>query len=212
MVSSNPAPSPAKKRSITPLIVLLAVCLAPVVFALLAYYVPGMGLRPSENVNYGALVEPQRPMPTADNLKLTTLDGQPFDLKSLEGQWLLLTADVGACPESCVKKLFTLRNSHASQGKNVERLSRVWFVLDDAPISQQILDAYKGTHIVRVDPAQLAAYLEPEASPADSVPALRGPMWIIDPLGNLMMEFPADADSIKVRKDISKLLYNSRIG
>jgi hypothetical protein len=88
----------------------------------------------------------------------------------------------------------------------------VWFVLDDAPISQQILDAYKGTHIVRVDPAQLAAYLEPEASPADSVPALRGPMWIIDPLGNLMMEFPADADSIKVRKDISKLLYNSRIG
>jgi hypothetical protein len=37
-------------------------------------------------------------------------------------------------------------------------------------------------------------------------------MWIIDPLGNLMMQFPADADPISVRDDISKLIRNSRIG
>lgn len=211
VVSSNIA-SPAKRRSITPLIAILVMCLAPVVFAALAYYVPSLGLRPDDNSNYGTLVQPQRPVPAPGALKLTTLEGQPFDLKSLEGKWILLTADQGACPESCVKKLFTLRNSHASQGKNVERLSRVWFVTDDAQIPEQILEAYKGTHIVRVDPKQLAAYLAPGASRADQAAALRAPMWIIDPLGNLMLEFPADADPIKVRKDISKLVYNSRIG
>src|SRR3546814_13534919 len=58
-------------------------------------------------------------------LGLKTEDGQPFDLASLKGQWVLATADQGACPESCVTKLFILRNSHASQGKNVERLSRI---------------------------------------------------------------------------------------
>ncbi|XOT98796.1 hypothetical protein ACMTAU_23355, partial [Alcaligenes pakistanensis] len=56
--------------------------------------------------------------------------GEAFDLQSLRGRWVLLSADESACPESCVRKLFILRNSHASQGKNVERLARVWFVTD----------------------------------------------------------------------------------
>jgi cytochrome oxidase Cu insertion factor (SCO1/SenC/PrrC family) len=201
---------PAKPRSILPLVLVLLVCLAPLVFALLAYYVPALGLRPSGENNYGALVEPQRPVPEAQALGLHTLDGQPFDLRSLHGKWVLLSAGSGACPESCVKKLFILRNSHASQGKEVNRLTRVWFITDDAPVSQQILDAYKGTIMVRADPARLAAYLAPKAT--DPSATLATPMWIIDPLGNLMMQFPANADPIKVRNDIKKLLANSRIG
>ncbi|MDS1139520.1 hypothetical protein RE432_03660 [Pusillimonas sp. SM2304] len=187
-------------------------CLAPVVFALLAYYVPALGLRPTDHTNYGALIQPQRPVPDAGALPLTTLDGQPFELSSLHGKWILVTADSGACPESCVKKLFILRNSHASQGKNVERLTRVWFLTDDAPIPDQVMDAYKGTNMLRADPEKLAAFLAPQASAAEREAALKAPMWIIDPLGNLMMQFPADADPISVRDDLSKLIRNSRIG
>lgn len=208
-------PTPAKPRSIKPLIAIILVCLAPVVLSLLAYYVPALGLRPEGSVNYGTLVNPQRPVPDAAALPLTTLDGQPFDLRSLDGKWVLVTADSGACAESCVTKLFILRNSHASQGKNVERLTRVWFVTDNAPISAQILEAYKGTIIVRADPEKLAAYLAPDAGQTDAAAAkaaLAEPMWIIDPLGNLMMQYPANADPVSVRKDISKLIYNSRIG
>lgn len=207
---SRPA-APAKPRSIQPLIWIIVVCLAPMIFAFAAYYIPGLGLRPDDASNYGKLLDPQRPIPAAEALGLKTQDGQPFDLASLKGQWVLATADQGACPESCVTKLFILRNSHASQGKNVERLSRVWFVTDDAPIPEQVLDAYKGTIIVRADPEKLAAFLAPSAG-GDASEALAAPMWIIDPLGNLMLEFPQDADPLRVRKDISKLIYNSRIG
>lgn len=210
----NPSPAsapPAKPRSIQPLIWIVVVCLAPIVFALLAYYLPALGVRPDNTSNYGTILDPQRPVPSAETLGLTTLDGRPFDLASLKGQWVLATADQGACPESCVTKLFILRNSHASQGKNVERLSRVWFVTDDADIPDQILEAYQGTVIVRADPEKLAHFLAPQAAgPANQ--ALTAPMWIIDPLGNLMLEFPEDADPIRVRKDISKLIYNSRVG
>jgi len=210
--NSRPASAtPAKPRSIQPLIWVLVVCLAPIVFAVLAYYLPTLGLRPDDTSNYGRVLDPQRPIPSAEVLGLTTEDGQPFDLASLKGQWVLATADQGACPESCVTKLFILRNSHASQGKNVERLTRIWFVTDDAPIPEQILDAYKGTIIVRADPETLAGFLAPAAT-ADASQALAAPMWIIDPLGNLMLEFPENADPISVRKDISKLVYNSRIG
>ncbi|NYT62927.1 hypothetical protein H0A66_11450 [Alcaligenaceae bacterium] len=203
---------PPKLRSRAPLYLILAMCLAPVIFALLAYYVPALGLRPDGSINYGTLVNPQRPAPSADILPLTTLDGQPFDLNSLHGKWLLVSADDGACPESCVKKLFVLRNSHASQGKEVERLARIWFVTDNATIDPTILDAYKGTNMLRVDPIKLAAYLAPQASAAEREAALKAPMWIIDPLGNLMMKYPADADPVSVRDDIRKLLRNSRIG
>lgn len=214
MVDRNPrntAAPKAKPRSIQPLIWIVVVCLAPIIFAVSAYYVPGLGLRPDEASNYGRLIDPQRPVPSAETLGLKTEDGKPFDLASLKGKWVLATADQGACPESCVTKLFILRNSHASQGKNVERLVRVWFVTDEAPISEQILEAYRGTIIVRADPRKLAAFLAP-ASTAPAEDALAAPMWIIDPLGNLMLEFPEDADPVSVRKDISKLIYNSRIG
>lgn len=213
MASNTPnTPNQVRPRSMWPLYLIVIMCLAPVVFALLAYYVPALGLRPSDHNNYGALIQPQRPVPNAASLPLHTLDGQPFELSSLDGKWLLVSADSAACPESCVKKLFILRNSHASQGKNVERLARIWFVTDDQEIPEQVMEAYKGTHMLRADPEKLAAFLAPQASAAEREAALKAPMWIIDPLGNLMMQFPADADPISVRDDISKLIKNSRIG
>jgi len=205
-------PGAKRQRSMLPVYLIILICLAPIVFALLAYYVPALGLRPEGHTNYGTLIEPQRPMPDSAALPLKTLEGEPYELASLRGQWLLVSADASACPESCVRKLFILRNSHASQGKNVQRLERIWFVLDDGKVSEQVLDAYVGTHMLRADPEKLAAFLAPDATAEQREAALKAPMWIIDPLGNLMMRFPDNADPESVRGDIRKLIYNSRIG
>lgn len=200
--------APAPTRSIRPLIAILLVCLAPVVLALLAYYVPSLGLRPESRTHYGELVNPQRPIPA--DLALRDEQGRPYDLNQLKGQCLLISAGPGACPESCVRGLFVLRNSHASQGKAVERLERVWFIIDDAPAAPVVGEAYAGTHILRADPARLAAWLAPEAE--DPVEALARGLWIVDPLGHLMMRFPDAQQPEDVRDDIRTLLKNSRIG
>lgn len=191
------------------MIVVLLVSLAPIVAAVVMYYNPQWW--PSDSSNYGQLIDPQRPMPTQAALPATTMDGKPFDIQSLKGKWLLVAADGGACPDSCARKLFITRNSHASQGKNVERLARVWFITDDAPVPEKVQVAYEGTLMLRVKPADLARFLS--STPAnDAAAALAEPIWVIDPLGNLMLQFPADADPVRVRQDISKLVYNSRIG
>jgi len=202
----------AGKRSMWPLYAIVLMSLAPVLAAVLAYFLPQSGFRPDGYNNYGRILDPQRPMPSAQALPLTTLEGQPFQLDSLLGQWVLVSADAAACPESCVRKLFILRNSHASQGKNVDRLERVWFITDNGQVPQQVLDAYVGTHMLRAQPTALAGFLGADRSSPEALEALHGHMWIIDPLGNLMMEFPPDADPIEVRDDIVKLLKNSRIG
>jgi cytochrome oxidase Cu insertion factor (SCO1/SenC/PrrC family) len=240
------AGSPAR-RSLKPLIAIFLVTLAPIVAAFVVYANPQWW--PSDRSNYGALVQPQRPMPAANGLALTRLDGTPFDLNALKGKWLLLAADGGACPDACARKLFITRNAHASQGKDVDRLLRVWFITDDAPVPEKVIQAYQGTIMVRAKPAQLAAFLlgtqrtKEQAADhvaaqaagtagasadvtagaaanaganagagANAAAALAQPIWVIDPLGNLMMQYPPDADGSRVRDDIKKLVYNSSIG
>ena len=202
----------AKPRGRGTLLLILLVALSPILGAVVMYLNPQWW--PEDSSNYGELIQPQRELPNAATLPLATLDGQPFDLHSLKGKWLLLTADSGACGDPCARKLYILRNTHASQGKHVNRLARVWFVTDDAPIPQPVLEAYRGTVIVRGRPADLAPFLlgvdipVPEQAGA----ALAGPMWVVDPLGHLMLQFPHDADPLKVRGDIRKLISNSRVG
>lgn len=209
MARDIPTNKPAVKRSLTPMVLVFLCSLAPIVAAFVVYLNPQWW--PTDSSNYGTLLSPQRPMPAASELRLTTLDGKPFDLESLKGKWLLVAADGAACPESCARKLFITRNSHASQGKNVDRLARVWFITDDAVVPDKVLEAYKGTVMVRVNPDQLARFLLARDTAAGQ-PGLQDPIWVIDPLGNLMMQYPAEADGVRVRKDISKLVYNSRIG
>ncbi len=204
MTASQPA-----RRSLTPMVLVFLCTLAPIVAVFVVYMYPQWW--PADASNYGQLVEPQRPVPAPAALKLTTLDGKPFDLQTLKGKWLLVAADGAACPESCARKLYITRNTHASQGKNVDRLARVWFITDDGPVPDKVLEAYQGTIMLRADPDQLARFLLARDAAAGQ-PGLQAPIWVIDPLGNLMMQYPADADGVKVRKDISKLVYNSRIG
>lgn len=168
-VNSENLPT-TKPRGRGPLIVIFLMSLAPVLGALLVYFNPG--LRPEGSVSYGTLIEPQRPIPAATGLPATTLDGKPFDLSSLKGKWLLVAADDAACPESCARKLFILRNSHASQGKHVERLMRIWFITDDAPVPEKVLEAYKGTVMVRIKPEVLKQFLLPQASDSGAREAL----------------------------------------
>ena len=228
-----PTPTPPRPRTRTPLVLIVLISLAPVLAAVVAYFNPDW--RPDGSVAYGTLIEPQRPIPVSTALQATTLDGKPFDVASLKGKWLLITADGGDCQDACARKLFILRNSHASQGKNVERLARVWFITDDAPVPERVLEAYKGTIMLRVQPEQLKAFLLAESAsvgtstgttsvgvvtPSGTAPAssngaakaLAEPMWIIDPHANLMMQYPANAEPEKVRTDIRKLVYHSRIG
>lgn len=186
----------------------LIVCATPVLIAFYMYYTRW---QPSGASNYGTLVEPQRPVPPAEALRLTQLDGTPFDLRSLAGKWVMLTVDGGECPESCAKKLFIMRQTHASTGKSVTRIERVWLVDDTTPLHTQVIRAYDGMTMVRADPAQLAQFLNVPPG-GDVRAALARHIWLVDPLGNLMLRFPENPDPAALRKDLGKLLHASRIG
>jgi len=183
------------------LFIVLAVCAAPLIFSYLTYYV----IKPEGRTNYGDLIDPRaHPIP---ELGLQHLDGQSASLEQFSGKWILLQVDQAACAKPCTDKLYYMRQLRLTQGKEMDRIERVWLVTDDAPLDTALMKQYDGTRLLRVDPKKLAAWLPVQAGtqPADH-------LYLIDPLGNLMMRFPKDPDANKIKKDISRLLKASRIG
>lgn len=202
---SSPTPTPLlpakRNKDLWMLFAVLAICAAPLIASYFTYYV----IKPESRTNYGTLLDPRAyPLPA---LFSTSLDGKPASLSNYKGKWILLNIDGSDCPEHCRKKLTDMRQLRLAQGKEMGRLERVWLVLDEQPLETMILREFDGTHILRSRRDELKAWL-----PVDASTAITDHIYLIDPLGNLMMRFPKDADANKVKRDLSRVLKASGIG
>lgn len=183
------------------LFAVLAVCAAPLIFSYLTYYV----IKPEGRTNYGTLLDPRTyPMPALD---IRTLDGKPLGLDAYKGKWVMLQIDAAECREACQKKLYDMRQLRTATGKDRDRIERVWLITDDKPLDTMIMREYDGTQMLRVKADMLKSWL-----PTEPGATLGEHIYMIDPLGNLMMRFPKNADANKIKKDIAKLLKASSIG
>jgi hypothetical protein len=182
------------------MLAVLLVCAAPVLASYLTYYV----IRPEGRRNFGELIIPQRPLPA---IATRSLDGQAGDLRALRDQWLLITVASGDCPAACEQNLYFQRQLRESLGKEKERLDRVWLVPDDAPVRSALLPALAQASVLRVPANALAQWLSP--APQQQ---LQDHLYVVDPLGNWMMRFPAAMDAAaaaKAKRDLERLLRAS---
>jgi len=161
------------------LFLVAAVCAAPIVLGTAAYL---LGWAPGTASNYGELITPR-----------------PVSLGELRGKWVLVTFDAAACDAYCEKKLYFMRQVRRAQGKDMDRVERLWVLTDGNKPRAELLAAIEGTRI-----AAFSAQGFP-GNPADHI-------YLVDPLGNLMMRFPRDPDPSRMVKDLQRLLKYSRIG
>ncbi len=179
------------------LILVGLVCVLPVVASYLMFYV----WKPSGTTNYGELLE-VRQLP---DVSLRTLDGAPFALSELRGKWVMLAVDSGECDAACREKLFKIRQIRLMQGKDMDRIERVWLVSDGVPPDPELSRVHQGARLLDASGQDLARLLPAQNRPRDYI-------YVIDPLGNLMMRYPRDADPNGMKKDFVRLLKVSRIG
>lgn len=183
------------------LLAVIAVCAAPLIASYLSYYV----IKPEGRTNYGTILDPRAYATPA--LDATTLDGKPISLDAYKGKWIMLLVDDAECGETCKRKLYNLRQLRLAQGKDRDRVERLWLITDDKPLETLVIREYDGTQMLRAKPDLVRTWL-----PVEPGTAVEDHIYMIDPLGNLMMRFPKDADPNKIKKDLSKLLKASRIG
>ena len=197
--SSEPVPRATeaqRRRGRRFALTLLAICAAPTVAAWLAYFV----WPPQSRINYGDLIEAH---PLRDP-ELRGVDGVPFRLSQLRGKWVLLQIDSGACAEGCRRKLLYMRQARLAQGKDAQRMERVWLLADSATPDPGLLRDHDGIRVVRAPGSLLAEFPAPRSA-TDHI-------YVVDPLGNLMLRFPGDPDAQRMTKDLARLLKVSRVG
>ncbi|MBC7945764.1 MAG: cytochrome C oxidase subunit I [Burkholderiales bacterium] len=176
------------------LLLIALICAAPTVAAYLAYHF----WQPQSRVNYGELIEP-RPLPEG------FLGDRQTQGTKLKGKWVMLTVDSGGCDAYCREKLYALRQVRLTQGREMDRIARVWLIDDKQQPEAALLADYDGTALLHPENTALQQAFPAEGSRRDHI-------YLIDPLGNLMMRYPKNADPSKIVKDLARLLKVSRIG
>ena len=182
------------------MIAVLLVCASPVIASYFTYYV----VRPEGRRNYGELVTPQRPLPA---IVTTDLNSKPGELTALKNQWLLISVANAACDTACQQRLFFQRQLRESLGKEKMRADWIWLVTDAADIDAKLKPALAEASVLRVAAGELANWL-----PAAANQRLEEHLYVVDPLGNLMMRFPANMDAAgaaRAKRDLDRLLRAS---
>ena len=182
------------------MLAMLLICASPVIASYFTYYV----LRPEGRRNYGELIDPQKDMP---KVSAKNLQGEVVAVESLKGQWLLVSVASGACAERCQQNLYFQRQLREILGREKDRLDRVWLVTDDVPVDANLLPALNTAHVLRMDLTTLQAWISPAQGQQ-----LQDHLYVIDPMGNFMMRFPANMDvssASKAKRDLDRLLKAS---
>lgn len=183
---SPPPPEPARRARLK-LAALGLFFAAPPLLAWLAYH---LEWAPGTRSNYGELISPPRPLDDAA-------------LAALRGKWVLVSFDAAACDAYCQKKLYFMRQLQRAQGKDQERVARLWLLTDAGRPPPALLEAFDGT---RVEAAGALASRFPVSG------GVTDHLYVVDPLGNLMMRYPRDPDPSRMLKDLQRLLKLSGIG
>jgi hypothetical protein len=181
------------------MLLIFAVCASPVLLGTLAYWF----YRSESTTNYGSFIEPQR---------------QAVGLESFRGKWVMFTIDSPQCDEFCAKRLYLMRQLRLTQGKDKDRVERVLLLSEPGKAEfltsgvESLEKVHEGMHQLFLDADQRARLLGIEGqTPSTDRTADKG-IYLVDPLGHVMMRFPDDPDPSRMKKDLGKLLKWSRVG
>jgi hypothetical protein len=198
------------------LIALALLFFAPLGVAFYLYYGPG-GWRPVGRVNHGELIDPPRPLPA---LSLPLVSEPSADGRAdaggaaadfLRHKWTLLYLGPGACPQRCRTNLYDTRQVRIALNRDMSRVQRV-FIAEGACCDWQYLQAEHPDLITVRATADAAPLLALLPSVHGVSPASADRVYLVDPLGNLMMSYAPDANPKGMLEDLKRLLGLSHVG
>lgn len=130
--------------------------------------------------------------------------------------WQLLFMSSTDCDQSCIERLYFLRQIHLRLGREADRVQRALVVVDDAHLAlpQATLDILanqqQDLRLLRGNPQWLLQELAPSAQGRN--PVQEHFIYVADPVGNIMLYFTPENTPEEILKDIDKLLDQSSLG
>jgi len=152
--------------------------------------------QPTGSTNHGFILEPI----------INLVDELPAETLETQSMWLLIYANDEECDETCRKALLRLRQSRLMLGNEMNRVERL-FLHGAKPLDTVFLAEYHAGLKTLTDNGllELLASKRPQQ-------AAGGGIFLVDPLGNLILYFSPDIEPGDMVDDIKHLLELSRIG
>ena len=188
---------------------LLTVFVAPILIGTLLFFnLDRLGFEKS-TVNYGTLIKPPFPAKVGD---LLVANKVAIREETIAKKWTMLYVEAGECDEACQKRLKLIKRIRLLMNEQLRRV-RTTFVSTEAvgktidrKLHHDMVLAHLNTESASLN-ADSSTFLK-------QLPHLdKKPVYLLDPLGNLMMYYPQENPDIKkMIKDLLKLLKYSRLG
>ena len=193
-----------RTRNLQTLTVLAGLFLVPLVLAFFLYY--GTGWRPAAHLNHGTLITPPRPLPESSLVRLLPENATAAP-PLFPGKWSLVYVGDGACDADCHAALYVMRQTRLSLNTDMGRVARVFLVTGGCCDRAFLAAEHQGLDVRDAAAGQAQTLLA--AFPPDG---RAHTLFVVDPLGNLMMSYDAREDPHGLLEDLKKLLRLSQIG
>ncbi len=160
--------------------------------------------------SHGKLIVPPRPL---QDTVLTSLS-DPSSRQHLHGKWSLVYLQAGTCRKHCLDNLYKMRQLRLASGEYAPRIQRVLVIVgtDTAPLSEDQKQFFAGQLLLRAEESAQLSSLKIFGLSDDDNPLAQRRLYLVDPLGNLMMSYAPDTEPSGIIKDLKRLLRYSRIG
>jgi hypothetical protein len=180
------------RRNFRTVFALAGLFLLPLLLSFWLYY--GLHWRPRAMSNHGELIEPVRPLPDVPD-------------HIFQGHWTVVYVGDGACDARCRDTLFFMRQTRLSLNTEMTRVQRVFLVTGNCCDRAFLAAEHPGLRVLDASSAAAQPLLAPFQA-ADRAQTL----FVVDPLGNLMMRYDARLPPKGLLEDLKRLLQLSHIG
>lgn len=181
---------------------MLTFFVVPIIVVILMYQ---LNWKPN-GVSLGELVKPPRLLDSAKELKDS--EGVVLKPEFWKEKWsVVYIAD--QCEKACMDKLRDMRQLHVSLYKDITRTQRV-FITNAQDVSD-IKNKYPDLIVVNQPLADVSKLTQQFQLNNENI-TISNRLYLVDPLGHLMMSYKPTVPLADVRKDITRLLRYSWAG
>lgn len=197
------------KKSVNPLLIMLVLFGLPYFISWYSYYT-GDTLFFKQGKSNGQLISPVRAFP---DFSLKDINGELITRQQFVGKWTLLLTGPSSCNETCLERLWTMRQVRLALSVDRQRVQRFFLTKETAQydaLKSLLGTDHRGLRVFAVDNAAEGQSLLKTLQPDGELQEFS--LYIVDPLANVMMYYPPTIDGKKVLKDMERLIKFSKVG
>lgn len=198
----------AIRRNQLKLLGIFAVALVPVALAFVMYF--GGWAIPSDKTNKGNLIWPPADIATLSTMQ--TEGGVSLAQQVQEvGKWMILITGIGPCDTQCEELMHLTRQVNVAMGKEAHRVGRL-LVSTNALTEVARLDDTAAPVLFHQASESAIRTFQQKTTELGARPDANWQIWLVDPLGNVPIQYGSTHTGYDIIDDLKRLLKLSQIG